>query len=195
MRLVKTIPARWFSLVALAAAAAPAVKPPPSGLAPLVRAYRETPTPAKRAAVEAYATEHARQTSGILARLALGITDYEQKNFPSAIANLKPLPGKLPQIADYVAYYLGAARVESQDLAGIAGDLAPAHRADPASPFDGRAWVLEARALQPADAAQAVRLLRDHYSRLPQPAGWAMTMRCWRRSSGSLSSIRNRPGG
>src|SRR5579871_1256684 len=118
MRLAKTIPARWFSLVALAAAAAPAVTPPPSGLASLVRAYREMPTPAKRAAVEAYATAHARETSGILARLALGVADYEQKNFASAIANLKPLAGKLPQIADYVAYYLGAARVESEDLSG-----------------------------------------------------------------------------
>ena len=171
MRLEKIIPVRWFSFVALAASAAPAVPPPPSGLVPLVRAYRETPSPAKRAAVESYASAHAREISGSLARLALGVGDYEQKNYPAAIANLKPLTAKLPQIADYVAYYLGAARVESDDVAGVGADLAPAHRAGMPSPFGGRAWLLEARALEGSDAAQAVRLLRDHYSDLPQPAG------------------------
>jgi soluble lytic murein transglycosylase len=169
MRLAKITPVQWFSLVALAAA--PAVTPPPSGLAPLVRAYRESPSAARRAAVEAYASAHARETSGSLARLALGVGDYEQKNYAAAIAELKPLPAKLPQIADYVAYYLGAARVESDDSEGVGADLAAAHRTEPSSPFAGRAWLLEARALQPADAAQAARLLRDHYSELPQPAG------------------------
>jgi soluble lytic murein transglycosylase len=171
MRLAKIIPARWFSLVALAAAATPAVTPPPSGLAPLVRTYREMPSPARRAAVEAYAAAHTGEPSGSLARLALGVGDYEQKNYPAAIADLKPLGAKLPQIADYVAYYLAAARVESNDMAGVGADLAPAHRTGTLSPFAGRAWLLEARALQPAEAAQAVRVLRDHYSELPQPVG------------------------
>lgn len=170
MRLAKITPAPLFSLIALAAAAAPAVRPA-STLAPLVRAYREAPSPAKRAAVEAYATAHARETTGSLARLALGIGDYEQKNYAEAIANLKPLAGKLPQVADYVAYYLAAARVEAADLDGVGAGLAVTHRPDTLSPFAGRAWLLEARALQPSGAAQAVRLLRDHYSRLPQPAG------------------------
>src|SRR5215472_12496393 len=170
MRLAKITPVRWFSLVALAAAA-PAVTPPPSGLGSLVRAYRETPSAARRAAVEAYAAAHARETSGSLARLALGVGDYEQKNYAAAIAELKPLPAKLPQIADYVAYYLGAARVESDDFEGVGADLAAAHRTEPSSQFAGRAWLLEAQALQPGDAAQATRLLRDHYSELPQPAG------------------------
>lgn len=170
MRLAKITPARWFSL-AVCAATATAVTPPPSGLAPLVRAYRETPSVAKRAAVEAYAAAHARETSGSLGRLALGVGDYEQKNYAAAIAELKPLAAKLPQIADYASYYLGAARVESGDFAGVGADLAATHRTDTPSPLSGRAWLLEARALQPADAEQAARLLRDHYSELPQPAG------------------------
>jgi len=170
MRLAKIIPVRWFSLVALAAAASSA-GPPPSGLAPLARAYREAPTPAKRAAVEAFAAAHGSETSGSLARLALGVADYEQKNYPAAIASLKPLAARLPQIADYVAYYLGAARVESDDFTGVGADLAPTHRAGTPSPFSGRSWILEARSLQATDAAQAVRVLRDHYSELPQPVG------------------------
>lgn len=174
MRLAKTTLVRWSSFVVAAAmvsAAPPVGKPEPSALAAVVRPYREQPSPAKRAAVEAYATGHSGETSGTLARLALGVVDYEQKNYPAAIAELKPLAAKLPQISDYVAYYLGAARVESEDFGGVGADLAPSHRADTPSPLSGRAWLLEARALQHSDAAQAVRVLRDHYSELPEPAG------------------------
>ncbi len=143
----------------------------PETLAALVRAYRESPTLPKRAAIEAYAAAHAKEKEASLARLALGVVDYEQKNYPETIAELKPLTAKLPRISDYVGYYLGAARVESNDAGPVAEDLAVAHRTDPVSPLSGRAWLLEARALQTADAAAAVRLLRDHYAELPQPEG------------------------
>lgn len=169
MRLAKTTPVRWFSFVVLTTVVAAA--PPPSPLAALVRPYREQPSPAGRAAIEGYATAHAGEPSGSLARLALGVVDYEQKNYPAAIAELKPLAVKLPQISDYVGYYLGAARVEAEDFTAVGTDLAPAHREATPSPVSGRAWLLEARALQHTDAAQAVRVLRDHYSELPEPAG------------------------
>lgn len=168
---VKTTPARWCSFLLFAVGAAAVSRPAPSALAALVRPYREAPSPARRAAVEAYAAAHSDETSGSLARLALGVVDYEQKNYASAIANLKPLTSKLPQIPDYVAYYLAASRVESGDFAGVGQDLAPTHRAVFPSPFSGRAWILEARALQPTDAARAVRVLRDHYAELLQPVG------------------------
>ena len=190
---VTITPARWFrnrSLLAVALAvpllgaapakrhratsAVPVVKRPaaiPGALASLVRDYREAPSPARRAAIETYATSHAAETSGSLAHLSLGIAAYEQKNYPVAVAELRPLGAKLPRIADYISYYLGASRVESDDLAGVALDLAPVHRPDMPSPFAGRAWVLEARALKTSDATQAVRLLRDHYAELPQPVG------------------------
>jgi len=185
----KIIPARWFSLVALAGAlaafaAAPPKRPiaravtaprPASGgstgaLAALVRAYREAPSAARRAAVEAYADAHTKETGGSLARLALGVVAYEQKQFPDAVAALRPIATQLPAIADYTAYFLGAARVESGDLAGVSQDLASALRADQPSPWTGRAWLLAARAFKD-DPPQAVRLLRDHYGVLPQPAG------------------------
>jgi soluble lytic murein transglycosylase len=135
----------------------------------LVRAYRASPTPAGRAAVESYAALHPQEDS--LARLALCVVSYEQKDYPAAIAALQPLPAKLPQIADYVAYYLAAARVESQDFDGVAQDLAPAHASESRSPLEGKAWLLEARALQSTAAADAVKLLRDHYAQMPQPDG------------------------
>jgi soluble lytic murein transglycosylase len=156
-----------------------------SALAPLARANRESPTAGRRAALESYAGAHARDTTGSLARLALGIAAYEQKDYSAAIAALQPIQSSLPQIADYAAYYLGAARVDSRVdsndvpiaaavVAGVAAgaaakDLAPAHAAP--SPLSGKAWLVEARALKISDAAGAARLLRDHYAELPQPDG------------------------
>ena len=69
--MAKTIPALWFSLLGLTAISAP----PPSGLALLVRADRETPSAARRAAVEQWAVSHPQDA--LLARLGLGIAAYE----------------------------------------------------------------------------------------------------------------------
>jgi soluble lytic murein transglycosylase len=143
-----------------------------SGLAGLARAYRESPTAGHRAALESYAAAHARDNTGSLARLALGIAAYEQKDYSAAIAALQPIESKLNRIADYAAYYLAAARVDSDDAAiaaGAARDLAPAHAAP--SPLSGKAWLVEARALKISDPAGAARLLRDRYAELPQPDG------------------------
>jgi len=134
-------------------------------------AYRESPSKLRRAPLEAYAKAHAAETAGALARLVLGIVAYEQRDYGSAMEDLRGLTAKLPAIADYVAYYQGAAEVEADDLATVAQDLLPAHRPGAPSPFAGRAWLLEARALKPAQPAEAARLLREHYTALPQPEG------------------------
>jgi len=161
-------------MVALAPATRPALHAAPlstgapAGLAALVRAYRESPTPARLSAVEAYAAAHSKETNGALARLALAVTAYEQKDYAAALSNLRMLSGKLPSIADYTAYYLGAARVESNDVASVEQDLAPVHGGI-ASPFAGRAWLLQARALKETDAAEAVRLLCRDFEKLERP--------------------------
>src|ERR1044071_2507386 len=182
--LAKIIPVLWCSAGLLARAAEGPVQ---TGLAPLVRALRQSPAPARRTAVEAFAAAHPDQAA--LARLALGIAAYEQMDYAAAIANLKK--AQVPQLADYTAYYLAAARVEAQDLAGIPEALAPVRATEGPSPLAGKAWTIEARAAvgaaeappplagrsgrigaratrasQPADA---VRLLREHYAALPQP--------------------------
>jgi soluble lytic murein transglycosylase len=206
--LAKTIPALLCSaLVALAAAsgapASPAKKKPapkktaasplaakpapPAGtgdLAALVRSYRAAPTPALRAAVEKYAAAHARDKDGPLARLALGVVAYENKDYRVAIAELQA--AAIPQLADYTGYYLAAARVESNDNAAIGKDAAAAHAGDLLSPLSGKAWLLEARARKAAGApsgpAAAVRLLREHYAELPQPEGNITLADCYQAS-------------
>jgi soluble lytic murein transglycosylase len=142
--------------------AAPVAEP----LGKLVSAYRETPSPARRNAIVSYIARHPKEAA--LGNLALGIAAYEQKNWAAAIARLKPLQGKMAPVDDYVAYYLALSRVESNDFGVKAEDLAAARRN---SPLNGKSWLVEARARKASAAADAVRLLREHYAELPQPEG------------------------
>jgi soluble lytic murein transglycosylase len=145
----------------------------------LVRAWRESPTAARRAAVESYAAAHSQETNGALAQLALGVVAYEHKEYAAAIGALRKVQ-RLPQIADYTAWYLAASRVESNDTAGIANDLSPTHNTPRPSPLSARAWLLEARALETTEAAEGARILREHYGELPQPEGDVTLADCYR---------------
>jgi soluble lytic murein transglycosylase len=141
----------------------------PATLAALVHAYRESPSPARRAAVVSWGTSHPKDLPSV--ELALGVAGYEQRDYASAIAALRKAQPGLPLVADYTAYYLAAARVESRDLSGVVKDLAPVHNPGILSPFSIRARLLEARALVDSSPAEAVRILREHSADLPQPEG------------------------
>src|SRR5881628_2530755 len=75
--------ALWCSAPAGAAPAA-------DNLASMVRAYRESPTPVRRKAIDTYAVGHPKEAA--LANFALGIALYEQRNYGAAIAELRPFP-------------------------------------------------------------------------------------------------------
>ena len=181
--LAKITPALWCSLLVLAALGAsgspqtrstskkapPKAAPLPSTLAGMVRVLRETPSAPHRAAVESYATAHPKEAP--YAHLALGIAAYETKDYATAIADLRKAQPHLAPIADYVAYYVAAARVESRDFDGIAEGLRPVYAGEVNSPFAGRGWILQARAMKENSPTDAVKLLRDRYGELPQPDG------------------------
>jgi soluble lytic murein transglycosylase len=170
----KTILVLWCSAQA-AQAPGRAVVPPQAkdptavgaDLAALVRAYRKAPSPESRAAVEAYAAAHPKEKMS--AELALGVTAYEQEEFEDAITHLKNV--QIPQIADYVGYYLAAARVGANQTEGVAADVAAVQRTEVPSPLAGKAWMVQAQGLQTDAPVEAVKLLRDHYADLPQPDG------------------------
>ena len=135
------------------------------------KAYRESPTPARRKALERFASAH-KDVNGALAHLTLGISSFGQKQFPDAIAHLEAARARLPKLADYTAYYLAAARLEMQDNAAAAHDAASVRAAPLASPLAAKAMVLEARGLTGSgSAANAVQLLHERYGELPQPDG------------------------
>ena len=182
--LATTIPAPWHRVLCGTGLLAcvglwGAVAAPPANLASLVRAYRDSPTPARRAAVGSYAAAHSKDTSGALAQLALGVVAYEHKDYPAAIAALRKVQNLSP-IADYTAWYLAASRVESNDAAGIANDLAPTHSTPLLSPLSAKAWLLEARALETTQPAEGARILRELYADLPQPEGDLTLADCYR---------------
>lgn len=173
---------RWFSLFALAAGLAVAQTPET-----LARSYHESPTPPRRAQLEKYASQHSRDVNGAAAQLTLGITAFEQKDYPSAIAYLKAAQPRLTKLSDYVAYYLAAARVESQDPGVTSWDLAPVHSSTVLSPLDARANLVEARALTLANApAGAIAILKAHSVDLPEPEG-AMVLAAAQQAAGSLA--------
>lgn len=166
-----SIRARWLSRAVLALIAVPAIAAAQSPAA-LVRAYRESPAPARRVAVERYAAGRAGTVNGALARLALGVTAFEQKDWPAAIENLRLAGNRPPQLADYVAFHLTAARLEAKDPALDAGALAAVYNSRATSPLAGRALVLDGRARLAANSAKdAIRVLNGRYSELPQPEG------------------------
>ena len=136
-------------------------------LAELVSAYREAPSAVKRAALEKYAASQPGRGAA-LARLALGVVSWEQKDYSDAITFLKSVPAELPLLSDYAGYYLASAHVEARDTGGVAQDLLTVRNLERRSPFAGRSWLVEARSLAPN---VAVQLLLDHYAELPQPDG------------------------
>jgi len=137
----------------------------------LGRAYRESPAPARRQALEKFAAGH-KDISGALAHFTLGIVSFEQKQFPDAIQHLYAAQSRLPKLSDYVAYYLAAARLETADSLAAARDAASVRAVPLSTPFAAKAIVIQARALAASGSAQeAIRMLSEHYTDLPQPDG------------------------
>ena len=184
---VRNTLAPWLKAILLgAAAAAMALAAAVESASSLGRAYHDAPTPARRAALERYAASHAREANGALARLALGIAAFEQMDFPAAASHLRAAGPRLPKLADYVAYYLAAARVETKDPGVSAKDLAPVTGTGVSSPLGARAVVLEARILVAAGAGtEAARVLLARYPDLPQPEGGLALARAYE-ASGNL---------
>jgi soluble lytic murein transglycosylase len=162
-------PTIWaFSLPILLLLAAAAVAQTPESIG---RAYREAPTPARAKALANYAASH-KDVNGALAHFNLGVASFEQKRFPDAIAHLQAAQSRLPNLADYTAYYLAAAHSETRDFATAAREAAAVRSVPLLSPFAAKSLVLQARGLAASGSSlEAVRMLREHYAELPQPDG------------------------
>ena len=138
---------------------------------PLGRAYHESPTPARAKALQKFAASH-RDANGALAHFTLGVVAFEQKRFPDAIGQMEAARARLPKLTDYTAYYLAAARAETQDYAAAARDAGVVKSVPLASPLGAKSMVLQARGLTGSgSAAAAAAMLREHYADLPQPDG------------------------
>jgi len=107
-----------------------------------------------------------------LAELKAGATALEQKQYPAAIAALESLPKKLPKIADYPAFFLASAKLETGDYVGAAKALDVVFQMTPASPLVPQGSLLAAKAYaKNGDPRAAIAVLRRNYATLPQPPG------------------------
>jgi len=104
--------------------------------------------------------------------LKAGVAALDAKRYPNAIASLSPLPKRLPELADYAAWFLATAQSESKDYPAVPKTLELVWNQNPPSPLAARAALLASAAyLQTASPANAVEVLRKHYTSLSQPEG------------------------
>lgn len=104
---------RWFLAAALVARVA--VAAPGETLRTLSRRFVETPNPATRSALAAFAAEQKGSAEGALANLVLGINDYQEKRFPEAVQELTAASERATELTDYAVYYRALAESGAGD--------------------------------------------------------------------------------
>lgn len=161
-------PAPLFLLVWLAAGLAQSSAP----LSTLARAYRESPTSARREALLRFAQAHPKDPEGALALLTLGVTEADQRR-PQASDWLSAARPRLPQLLDYVSFFLARSLSSQQKHKEALDQLQAVLDFDPVSPLAGESALLAARSyLALNELGPAVAVLEKFRSRLPQPDGF-----------------------
>jgi soluble lytic murein transglycosylase len=141
-------------------------------LGQLVGAYRESPIAARRQALLQYASIHPKDQNGALALLAVGATEVEQGDHRSGVGHLEAAAARLPQLADYAAFYSAQGHLGLKDPEAALRDLRAVLNHSPVSPLSGRAALLASDAyLQSQVPSGALSMLKENYARLPQPDG------------------------
>ena len=79
-----------------------------------------------------------------VAGLKAAVAALQSKTEEAAIATLKSLSGRLPQIPDYIAWFRASAEFSAGNYAAVPAALEPVWAQSPASPLIGRAALLGA---------------------------------------------------
>ncbi len=107
-----------------------------------------------------------------LVDLKAGVAALDAKRYAGAIASLSPLPKRMPELADYAAWFLASAQSESKNYPAVAKALEPVWKQNPPSPLTSKAALLAADAYSQTSAfGDAVDVLRKNYAALAQPEG------------------------
>jgi soluble lytic murein transglycosylase len=142
--------------------------------------YRKTPTVSARAAVLRYAQAHRTDQNGALALLLLGATETDQRQFGDALAHLKAVGKRLPELADYTAYLSAVAESGLRQFADTESTLQPVWQSTPASPLVTKAALLQAESfLEGGNPAGAVTLVQKHLADLPAPQAELLLARAY----------------
>jgi soluble lytic murein transglycosylase len=151
------------------------------------RPSQKPPKPVRRAVVTRPGP--AKPVAASLALLRTGITEQTLKQPAAAVRDLRAVRAGVPKLADYAAYSLGAAEFDLGDYTSVIADLEPVWKNTPPSPLVGDATLLAARAYKElGKPAESIRMLRENYPQLPQPAGDALLAQCYRAGNDQASA-------
>jgi len=192
--LAPNIPARWFR-AALAAALiclpslSLAAQPNAGSLSTLSEHYRKTPNAITRNAMLRFANAHPNDRDGALALLVLGSTEVDQRQFGDALQHLKSLDKRLPQLADYIAYLSAESASALRDFTSMEKTLDPVWHSATVSPWVAGSVDLQVNAyLENHQAQQAIALVKQHFSDLPEPQGELLLARAYEAAGDSTSA-------
>ncbi|WP_228486629.1 lytic transglycosylase domain-containing protein [Paludibaculum fermentans] len=123
-------------------------------------------------------------------RLKAGVEALDKNASAVALGQFSGLPARLPQIADYLAFWTAQAHLQSRNYAAVAPALEPVFRQTPASPLAGRAAIMAARALVELNsfgpALQA--LSRVAMDQLPMPQAALLFAQAYSGTGDSVSA-------
>ncbi|MFM2125966.1 MAG: hypothetical protein RL328_2417 [Acidobacteriota bacterium] len=124
------------------------------------------------------------------ADLKAAIEAVQAKKFAVAAPLLGDLRARLPQLADYAAWYLATTQSELKNYAAVPASLDAVFQQEfPRSPLRGRAAVLAGDAYlklnQPKDA---IAVLRDHYNEITAPQADALLADAYLASGDKLNA-------
>ncbi len=114
-----------------------------------------------------------------LARFSAGVKAAEQQRYQEAAQHLRAARAGVPQLADYVGYWLAVAEFDAGNHSIALRELEAVWKAPIASPLAGKAALLAARIHLAAGTPQeGVRLLRSRLAELPQPEAQMLLAAC-----------------
>ena len=168
----------WLSAGA-AFAAAPS---PQEELRDKSKALLESPTAAERRSLQQFARQHGGNPTGALARLVLGYSAYQEKQYPQAREQFQAARSPENPFPDYAEYYLALSALALRDHRAVVNVLEGFPRRYPGSPFVAGAVLRQAESLLALGRTEAVRsLLASPPVNIPEPqAEWLVAESYWK---------------
>jgi soluble lytic murein transglycosylase len=178
---------RLFGCLALTLWAASAVPIEREPLGSLARRFAESDLPADRDALVRFATEHKAAGEGALARLVIGVKDFQAQRLASAAEELAQAAAVPTTLTDYAVYYQALALAGQGDHAAAAARLADFASRFPDSPW--REPGLRQRVESLSHSGQPTQALEI----APAPrnaSGWALVARLAERADDGVRAAR-----
>jgi soluble lytic murein transglycosylase len=146
------------------------------------KAVLEKPTVAARRALQQYAREQGDSPNGAMARLVLGYSAYQERQYAQAREQFQAARTPKNPLLDYAEYYLALSALAARDHEAVTKTLDGFARRYPTSPFVPGALLRQAESLLALGRTEAVRsLLENPPGFLPEAeAAWLLAEADWK---------------